>query len=78
MCKREKFVYDISFIRHFVAFTPSWQSTQARRALNPFYKNASYKTRIIIYYFIIRNLNINFKFFWTTDKNYHVPFLFHI
>jgi hypothetical protein len=47
MCKRENFVYDISFISHFVAFTPSWHSTQARRALNPcVLQNASYKTRI--------------------------------
>jgi hypothetical protein len=45
-------VYDISFIRHFVALTPSWHSSQARRALNPCVpQNASYETRIIIYYY---------------------------
>jgi hypothetical protein len=47
-------MYDISFLRHFVALTPLWHSSQARRALNPcVLQNASYKTRIIIYYVLI-------------------------
>jgi hypothetical protein len=65
MCKIEKIVYDISFIRHFVeltliwhfvAFTPIWHSSQCRRALNPcLLQNASYKTRIIICYYDCSN-----------------------
>jgi hypothetical protein len=47
--KIEKIVYDISFIRYFVAPTPSWHSSQARRALNPcVLQNASYKTHILL------------------------------
>jgi hypothetical protein len=52
--KIDKIVCHVSFIRHFVALTPSWHSSQARRALNPcVLQNTSYKTHIIIYYFLL-------------------------
>jgi hypothetical protein len=54
--KIDKIVYHVSFIRHFVALTPSWHSSQARRALNPcVLQNTYYKTHIIIYYFLLIN-----------------------
>jgi hypothetical protein len=57
--KIEKIVYDISFMRHFVALVPSWHSSQARRALNPcVLQNAYYKTRyhnIRIFIYMIIN-----------------------
>jgi hypothetical protein len=48
--KIEKIMYDISFIRHFVALYSSRHFSQARRALNPWLlQNASCETSIRIY-----------------------------
>jgi hypothetical protein len=58
-------VYDIWFIKHFVALS------QARRALNPcVLQNASYKTRIIIcMYTIVKPQKIcSLDIFWTVTR----------
>jgi hypothetical protein len=54
---RKNIVCDILLIGHFVALTPSWHSSQARRSLNPcVLQNASYKTRIVIHIQILAPL----------------------